>query len=90
MKLTDRQREKLRELNALRDEYESLFAKVVGDGIEDGSIRGVPVEIGTRTLLGGLNAVNVWYRYRDGAEPDKDELVPVIAELLVGGFSVSR
>jgi hypothetical protein len=43
-----------------------------------------------RTLLGGLNAVDLWYRYAEEQSPigidDADALASVISDLLVRGF----
>jgi AcrR family transcriptional regulator len=90
MRLTDRQRQKLNELNALRDNYESLFRDVIAEGVKDKSIRQLPVEIAASTLLGGLNAVDVWYRYRNAQGLlSKSEFAAAITEILVGGFTAT-
>jgi AcrR family transcriptional regulator len=93
LRLTEDQRQALIELNQLRDEYESLFRNVIADGIVDGSVRRLPVTIAARTLLGGLNAVDLWYRYTQEQSPsgidDVEELAGVISDLLVRGFRQS-
>jgi AcrR family transcriptional regulator len=90
LRLTEAQRQALIELNHLRDEYESLFRNVIAEGIVDGSVRRLPVTVAARTLLGGLNAVDLWYRYTQEQSPsstdDVDELATVISDLLVRGF----
>jgi AcrR family transcriptional regulator len=90
LRLTEPQRQALIELNQLRDDYESLFRKVIAEGIVDGSVRQLPVTLAARTLLGGLNAVDVWYRYTQDQTPsgidEINELATVISDLLVGGF----
>jgi AcrR family transcriptional regulator len=90
LRLTDDQRRALITLTDLRDEYESLFRNVITEGIEDGSVRRLPVTIAARTLLGSLNAVDLWYRYTQEESPrgidDVDALTDVISDLLVRGF----
>jgi AcrR family transcriptional regulator len=90
LRLTEDQRQGLIELNHLRDEYESLFRNVIAEGIVDGSVRQLPVTVAARTLLGGLNAVDLWYRYTQEQSPggidDANELAGVISDLLVRGF----
>jgi AcrR family transcriptional regulator len=86
-RLTESQRAILIGLNALRDEYEALFRGVICEGIADRSIRELPAAVAARTLLGGLNAVDVWYR-NDGGQENKpvNELASVVADVLVSGF----
>jgi AcrR family transcriptional regulator len=90
LRLTEDQRQGLIKLTRLRDEYESLFRNVISDGIIDGSVRRLPVTVAARTLLGGLNAVDLWYRYTREQSPgwvdDVDDLASVISDLLVRGF----
>jgi AcrR family transcriptional regulator len=90
LRLTEDQRRDLIALTHLRDEYESLFRNVIADGIVDGSVRQLPAPVAARTLLGALNAVNLWYRYtRDQAASgidDLSELPTVVADLLIRGF----
>jgi AcrR family transcriptional regulator len=90
LRLTEDQRQALIQLTHLRDAYESLFRNVIAEGIVDGSVRQLPVNIAARTLLGSLNAVDLWYRYAREQPPsgvdDVDELASVISDLLVRGF----
>jgi AcrR family transcriptional regulator len=90
LRLTEDQRRAFIALTNLRDEYESLFRSVIADGIVDGSVRQLPVTVAARTLLGGLNAVDLWYRYTQEQAPsgigDVDALASVISDLLVRGF----
>lgn len=87
-KLTDPQRAAATRLGELRDRYESLFRQVITAGVADGSVRPVPVTVAARTVIGGLNAVAIWYRSQ-GDQPlgDTDDLATVIADLLVGGLA---
>lgn len=87
MRLTETQRRNLTELHTLRDDYESLFRKVISEGVTQGSVRELPVTVAARTLLGGLNAVAVWYRYKDDQAPtDKHVLATLVADQLVDGL----
>jgi AcrR family transcriptional regulator len=90
LRLTEDQRQALIALTHRRDEYESLFRKVIADGIVDGSVRQLPVTVAARTLIGALNAVNLWYHYAQEQSPngndDVNELTSVISDLLVRGF----
>jgi hypothetical protein len=63
LRLTEDQRRAFIALTNLRDEYESLFRNVIADGMVDGSVRQLQLTTAARTLIGRLNAVDVWYRY---------------------------
>jgi AcrR family transcriptional regulator len=90
LQLTEDQRRAFIALTNLRDEYESLFRNVIADGMVDGSVRQLPVTTAARTLIGGLNAVDLWYRYiqeqSTSGIDDVDALTSVISDLLVRGF----
>lgn len=62
---TRKQRETLRRLIALRDDYERLFVGVVEEGIAAGEIRPLDPGVVVKALLGGLNWITIWYRQRD-------------------------
>ncbi|GIE89619.1 TetR/AcrR family transcriptional regulator [Actinoplanes regularis] len=82
------QRDTLRDLNGLRSDYEAMFRRVVVEGIDDGSLRGVDAALATRTLLSNLNAVDMWYRRIDGQGPDEiNDLARQIVDLLIGGLA---
>ncbi|MGW5246567.1 TetR/AcrR family transcriptional regulator [Streptomyces sp. NPDC004129] len=87
MRLTESQRETLIGLNSLRDEYEALFRAVIEEGVAEGSIRPLPVAVAARTLLGGLNAVDIWYRKeKDHEAASVEELASQVSDVLVSGF----
>lgn len=56
----------LSELIAIRDEYEAQFRRVLTAGLADGSLQFEDVAIASRSLLGALNWVAVWYEPRPG------------------------
>lgn len=58
-------RVEIRQISLLRDRYEALFRDVVQAGIDSGEFRLCDTAIVTRTLLGALNWVVVWF------DPDK-------------------
>lgn len=87
MRLTEPERETLIGLNSLRDGYEELFRGIVAEGVADGSIRELPIPAATRTLLGGLNAVDIWYRKERSLESASvQELASAVVDVLLGGF----
>jgi AcrR family transcriptional regulator len=86
--LKPRQRDALLALNELRRDYELLFRRVVAEGIADGSLRRVDVQLATRTLLSNLNAVDTWYRPIEGQSPaELRDLAGRIVDLLIGGLA---
>lgn len=87
--LRTRQRDELAKLNDLRTEYERMFRGVVEEGIADGSLRSIDARLATRTLLSNLNAVDMWYRRRDGQPTAQiHELAGGVVDLLIGGIGV--
>jgi AcrR family transcriptional regulator len=86
--LKTRQRDALLALNRLRKDYEQMFHRVVVDGIDDGSLRGVDPALATRTLLSNLNAVDMWYRrVEDQSGDELHDLARRIVDLLIGGLA---
>lgn len=86
--LKARQRDALLALNRFRHEYEHMFRRVVTEGIDDGSLRGVDASLATRILLSNLNAVDAWYRrIEDQTADDLHELARRVVDLLVGGLA---
>lgn len=87
LSLKTKQREALRDLNRLRDDYEHLFRNVLATGVDDRSIRQVDVTLATRVLLSSLNAVDDWYRPHDyDSDESRRELAGKIADLVLGGL----
>ena len=83
-----RQVESLTDLNRLRSDYEQMFRAVLAEGIEDGTLRPVDPNLGARTLLSSLNAVDLWYRRIDGQTADEvHDLARRIVDLLIGGLA---
>ena len=85
--LRTKQREQLAELNRLRAEYEQLFRSTVEEGIADGSIRPLDPALLVRTLLSSLNAVDMWFRPRDGqTRSELVELATQVTDIVVNGI----
>lgn len=86
--LRPKQREQLAELNRLRAEYEQLFRNTVESGIADGSIRPLDPALLVRTLLSSLNAVDMWFRPRDGqTRSELVELATQVTDIVVNGIN---
>ncbi len=84
---TRSQRETLRRIIALRDEYEGLFVRVIEEGIVAGEIRPIEARVVTKALLGGLNWITVWYRERDtDTETSRARIADEITAYLIGGL----
>jgi AcrR family transcriptional regulator len=89
--LKPRQREKLLTLNGMRRDYEEMFLRVMQEGIFDGSIRLVTPSLATRTLLSSLNAVDQWFRRKEGqSEQELRELATEITDILLTGLAATR
>lgn len=71
----------------LRDQYEAMFADVIGQGMADGSFEPGRVRLMTKPLLGALNWLTLWYRPEH--EPDKagrNEIAVALARYAVRGL----
>lgn len=76
--------EKLDQLLTLRRGYESLIQGYIEAGIDDGSIRPLPVRLAMRTIVGGVLSINNWYQIDDLQETgDKDEMARDVADVLL-------
>lgn len=81
------QREALRRLNRLRDDYEDMFREVLASGVDDESLRHVDVKLATRTLLSSLNSVVDWYRPTgDDSYESRRKLAVEVVDLVLRGL----
>jgi TetR/AcrR family transcriptional regulator, cholesterol catabolism regulator len=62
----------------LRDHFETLFRRVIDEGIKSGEFRTVDAAVFTRAMLGAHNWVGVWYR-PDGRLSGK-EIAAIMAD----------
>ena len=76
--------EKLTEVVAQRDRYESAWRRIVEAGIEMGEFRTANAKLATLTLLGALNWAAIWWRPEGEQSPD--ELATAMADTLLGGL----
>ncbi|SDF68144.1 TetR/AcrR family transcriptional regulator [Klenkia brasiliensis] len=87
MALKDADRRRLAELDELRSAHEELVHTLVLAGQQDRSLRPLPTRLATRTLIGGVVGIAIWYRPR----PDQDdaaraELAEQVVAVLLGGL----
>jgi AcrR family transcriptional regulator len=54
--------ERLRAVVRLRDRYERIVRRVIGDGTKDGSFRAIDPKMASLALLGALNWTVTWWR----------------------------
>lgn len=84
---TRKQRETLREIIALRDEYEELFLRVVEEGIAANEVRELDARLAVKALLGALNWITVWYRQREtDTDASRARIADEIAAYLINGL----
>lgn len=81
---TPEERDELAVLTDLRQQYEKLFADVIGEGIKSGEFRKGQARILAKPMLGALNSMTGWYQPR----PREDEaarlkLAGEVAEFVV-------
>lgn len=84
---TRKQRDTLREIIALRDEYEGLFLRVVEEGIAANEVRELDARLVVKALLGALNWITVWYRQREtDTDASRARIADEIAAYLINGL----
>lgn len=78
----------VRQIVHLRDEYETLFAEVIDEGIRRGVFVDLPPRMLTKAVLGTVNWVTIWYRPRKlQTEADLDAIASVLTEFAMRGVS---
>ena len=79
---------RLRAVLKLRDDYEILFADVIGDGVREGLFVDLLLERATKPFFGALNWATVWYSQRrlQSAEP-VDEIAHALAAFALRGLA---
>lgn len=84
---TRKQRETLREVIALRDEYEHLFVRMVEDGMAAEEIRPLDAALVVKGLLGALNWITIWYQQRDtDTEESRARIADEMTVYLINGL----
>ena len=85
---TAAQRQQLEALVAMRAEYEDMFFSNITEGMEGGRMRsGADPRLATRTLLGALNWITMWYRPRaTDTSVERDRTARQVANQLMFGL----
>ncbi|MDO8441118.1 MAG: TetR family transcriptional regulator [Polaromonas sp.] len=84
---TSKQREVLRTLMDLRDQYEKLFVDVIKEGIRIGELRPYDPNFVVKPLLGALNWMTYWYHpNRDETDQTRQQLADNMADVMLGGI----
>ncbi len=85
---TSEQREVLRSLIDMRDQYERFFVDVVKEGMRSGELRAFDPKLAVKPLLGALNWMTVWYHpVKDETEQTRRKLVEEMASIMIGGLA---
>ncbi|MGZ8178985.1 TetR/AcrR family transcriptional regulator [Williamsia sp. SKLECPSW1] len=85
------QRQALTRHNGSREEFESVYRRVIVEGTLDGSIVAEDPGLLTRTVLSSINAIDNWFRHRDGqTEEELRDLAARIAAIVAGGVRTRR
>ena len=84
---TPEHRAVLEELMAQRRDYELAFRRTVQAAVKDGSLSSRNPALATRTLLGALNGVTVWYEPRPGeTRADREALAREVVQTVLQGL----
>lgn len=73
-----------KQIVALRDKYESLFRKLIREGMESGDLRELDVKLVSFSIMGIGNWINQWYR-PGGLSPEA--LASRFWDMLYGGIA---
>lgn len=88
MALRDADRARLSDLDRMRTVHETLVQSLIEDGQHDGSLRPLPSRLATRTLLGGIVGIAIWYRPRVEQTPsERREIAEQVVAMLLHGLS---
>lgn len=78
---------RLRSVVKMRDDYESLFAEVIDDGIREGLFVDLPPKLATKPFFGALNWATVWYSQRRLQSPEAiNEIAVALAAFALRGL----
>lgn len=72
-----------KQIVALRDRYESLFRKIIREGVDSGELRPLDVKLVTFSIMGVGNWINQWYR-PGGMSPEN--LASRFWDMICGGI----
>lgn len=78
---------RLRSVIKMRDDYESLFAEVIDEGIRAGLFLDLPPKLATKPFFGALNWATVWYSPRRLQTPEAiDDIARTLAAYAMRGL----
>lgn len=84
------QRKTLRDILALRDDYETLFAEQIAAAVAAGEIPAQDVRVVVKAFLGSLNWTTIWYRPRRAqGDGEREALAGAIADFVVRGLGAA-
>jgi AcrR family transcriptional regulator len=78
---------RLRSVIKMRDDYESMFAEVIDEGIRAGLFIDLPPKLATKPFFGALNWATVWYSQRRLQSAEAiDDIAHTLAAYAVRGL----
>lgn len=78
---------RLRSVVKMRDDYESMFAEVIDEGMREGVFIDLPVKLATKPFFGALNWATVWYSQRRLQSAEAiDEIAHALAAFALRGL----
>lgn len=78
---------RLRSVIKMRDDYESMFAEVIDEGIREGLFVDLPPKLATKPFFGALNWATVWYSQRRLQSAEAiDDIAHTLAAYAVRGL----
>jgi AcrR family transcriptional regulator len=84
-------RAELKEMTALREANESLYIRVVKEGIASGDFRAVDAKLVVKPMLGALNWTSRWYHPREGeTQANKKKIAQSIADFVTAGVEATK
>ncbi|WP_431858250.1 TetR family transcriptional regulator [Azospirillum sp.] len=87
---TPEQRSTLREILALRDEYEGLFAAEIARAAEAGALPEQDVRLVVKPFMGALNWTTIWYRQRrNQSQAERRRMAEQIARFALRGLGAT-
>lgn len=86
---TPEHRAVLTELMAQREDYELLFRQTLQAAVQEGSLAVRDPSLATRTMLGSLNWVTIWYAPRpEETRAQREALADEVVQTVLQGFQV--
>jgi AcrR family transcriptional regulator len=78
---------RLRSVVKMRDDYESMFAEIIDEGVREGVFIDLPVKLATKPFFGALNWATVWFSQRRLQSAEAiDEIAHALAAFALRGL----